>query len=222
MQYCSYCQVYIRGNKSKCPLCRNILPKDSDEDAHEIVFPVIPPSYEAHLAIRIMVFISIIAIVISFALYTIFPADVNWPIFVVLGLISMWLSLTIVIRKRHNITKNIMWQVTIVSVLSIFWDWRIGWRGWSINYAIPTACVVAMLVMYVTAKIMKLGIRNYILYFLLDGLFGIVPILFMIFGWIKVFYPSIICVASSIIFLSAIFIFQGENIKMELDRKMHI
>ncbi|MEA4849549.1 MAG: hypothetical protein VB106_20150, partial [Clostridiaceae bacterium] len=46
-----------------------------------------------------MVFISIVVIVSSFVIYTIFPSTVDWPMFVLFGLISMWLSLTVVIRK---------------------------------------------------------------------------------------------------------------------------
>lgn len=221
MQYCNYCKIHIRGNNEKCLLCGNILQDDNKKDNQE-VYPDIPPAYEHHLAIRIMVFISIITVVVNFAIYLIFPTNIKWPVFVVFGLLSMWLSLIMVIKKRHNIPKNITWQVTIVSALSIFWDWRIGWRGWSLDYVIPIACISAMLVMYVTAKIMKLSIRDYILYSLLDGLFGIIPILFILLKWIDVVYPSIICVGISIIFLSAIFIFQGENIKMELHKKMHI
>ncbi len=222
MQYCNCCQVKIRGNKVKCPLCENILlPSDRGKEQEEIC-PEIPPAYERHLAIRIMIFISIITVVISFAVYKIFSININWPIFLVFGLLSLWLSLIMVIRKRHNIPKNISWQVTIVSSLSILWDWRTGWRGWSIDYLIPIACISAMLVMYVTAKIMKLSVRDYIIYSLLDSLFGIIPILFILFGWVNVYYPSIICVGISIIFLSAIFIFQGESIKMELDKRMHI
>jgi hypothetical protein len=115
-----------------------------------------------------------------------------------------------------------MWQVLIVSALAILWDWRIGWRGWSLDYAIPVLCVAAMLVMYVTAKVMKLSARNYIAYFLLGGLFGVIPVLFILFNLVKVIYPSIISVAVSIIFLSAILIFQGDNIKAELQKRMHI
>jgi hypothetical protein len=141
---------------------------------------------------------------------------------VVFGLLSMWLSLTTALRKRYNITKSIMWQVLIVSALAILWDWRIGWRGWSLDYAIPVLCVAAMLVMYVTAKVMKLSARNYIAYFLLGGLFGVIPVLFILFNLVNVIYPSIISVAVSIIFLSAILIFQGDNIKAELQKRMHI
>lgn len=220
MQYCNNCQVKIRGNREECPLCGNVLL--TNDDVNQKIYPVIPPAYEAHLAVKIMVFISISAVIASFAAYIIFPSDINWPLFVVLGMGSMWASLIMVIRKRNNIAKNIMWQVTIVSVLSIIWDWRTGWRGWSFNYVIPAACTVAMFVMYVVAKIMKLRVNDYIVYLLLDGLFGIMPVLFILFGWANVFYPSVICAAISIIFISAIFIFQGDNIKIELNKRMHI
>ncbi|NLB43322.1 MAG: hypothetical protein GX815_13935, partial [Clostridiales bacterium] len=124
--------------------------------------------------------------------------------------------------KRHNIPKNIMWLVLIVSLLSIFWDWRTGSGGWALDYVIPIVSVSAMFVMYVTAKIMNLGANDYIAYFLLDALFGIIPVIFILLGWINVIYPSVICVAVSIIFLSAILIFQGENIKAELSKRMHL
>lgn len=209
----------IRGGKERCPLCRN--PLSLDQGQTEKIFPVIGPSYNRSLARQIMLFISVVAIVISFTIYRIFPARVNWPIFVFLGILSMWLSLILMVRKRHNITKTIMWQVTIVSLLAVIWDWRTGWRGWSLDYIIPIACVSAMLLMYVTAKVLKLSVRDYLVYFFLDALFGLIPILFILFKWSKVFYPSVICVAMSIIFLAAILIFQGENIKAELAKKMH-
>jgi len=115
-----------------------------------------------------------------------------------------------------------MQQVAIISSLAIFWDWKIGWKGWSIDFVIPIACIGAMIMIYIIAKIMKLSIRDYITYALIDGLLGIVPLLFMLLGWTKFIYPTIICVALSIIFLSALFIFHGRDIKDELNKRMHI
>lgn len=220
MQYCKHCQVHIKGDQEKCPLCQNTLLEPGNIE--DEITPIIPPSFEGHLAMKIMVFISIVSIASSFAVYQILPSKTNWPLFVVFGVLSMWLSLIVVIHKRHNIPKTIIWQVTIVSMLSIFWDYEIGWRGWSLDYVIPITCVLAMLIMYITAKIMRLGVRDYVIYFLLDGIFGIVPIIFLLLGWINVVYPSIICITVSVIFISAIVIFQGENIKVELNRRMHI
>ncbi len=221
MILCNHCKVYIRDGKNICSLCGNIV-SHSNSEKEAAVYPIIPLTYERHMAIRILVFISIVATVISYIIYKLFPTSVNWPMLVVFGIVSMWLSITDALRKRYNITKSIMWQVFIMSLLSIFWDWRTDWKGWSLDYAIPILCIAAIIVMYITAKVMKLGIGNYIAYFLLGGLFGIIPGLFILLNLVKVDYPSIISVAISIIFLSAILIFQGENILSELQKRMHI
>lgn len=222
MQYCNHCKVYIRENKQKCTLCDNLLPNYDKVHIDNEYFPNIRPFYKKHLAIRIMLFISIIAVVISFAINMIFPSEINWPVLFLFGIISAWLGLIFIVQKRYHIPKKIIWQVLIISGLSIFWDWKTGWRGWSLDYIIPISCIAAMIIMYVTARIMKLSISNYITYTLIDGLFGIIPILFILFDWVKVKYPSIISVSLSIISLSAIFIFHGENIKKEINKRMHI
>jgi hypothetical protein len=188
----------------------------------EEIFPEIPPAFESHMALRIMIFVSVVVAIASFALRLLFPTDVNWPIYVLFGLISMWLGLIIVLRKRHNIPKTIVWQVTVVSGLSVLWDLVTGWRGWSLDYFIPIVCMAAIIVMYITAKIMKLGIRIYVTYAFIACLFGIIPVLFIAFGWVNTLYPSIICVTISVIFLAAIIIFQGDNIKKELGKGLHI
>ena len=222
MQYCNHCQVHIREFQEKCALCGNVLSENKSTIPQDETFPKVPPSYESHLAFRIMIFISIAAVVVSFAINMIFPSNLNWPLLLVFGLLSMWLGLIVIVQKRHHIPKKIIWQVVIISGLSIFWDWKTGWRGWSLDYVIPIACVAAMIIMYVTAKIMKLSVRDYITYSLIDGFFGIIPLLFILFDWVDVIYPSIICVALSILSLSAVFIFQGEDIKMEIDKRMHM
>lgn len=222
MQYCNYCQVSIKETEEKCPLCSNLL---LDYDASKEIkkhFPIIRPYYKKRLAIRIMIFISIVAIVVSFSINMIFPSNINWPILFLFGLISTWLGLISVVLKRYNIPEKIMRQVVIMSILAIFWDWKIGWLGWSLDYVIPIICIAAMTIMYVTAKIMRLSTSDYITYSLIDAIFGIIPLLFILFDWVKIKYPSILSVTLSIIFLSAIFIFHGEDIWDEINRRMHI
>lgn len=222
MQYCSQCHLKVRGNRERCVLCGNTLSAPNTDEKDVDVFPDIPPAYESHLALRILVFISFVVVIASFAVRIIFPTDTNWPVLVIFGLVSMWLGLIIVLKKRHHIPKTIIWQVAVISLLSVFWDWQTGWRGWSLDFVVPIVYVTAMLVMYITAKIMKLNTRDYLIYALMDGLFGFLPVLFILFRWVKTLYPSILCVALSIIFLAAIFIFHGDQIKKELNKKMHI
>ena len=221
MKHCRYCKVDIRQERDRCILCENILEKDLGGD-YEEVFPQIAPFYESHLALKIMFFISIAALVLSFSINIIFPSNINWPILFMFAIISTWGGLIIVVQKRYHIPKKIVWQVVIISILAVFWDYKIGWRGWSLDYVIPIACVSAIIIMYVTAKIMHLSVEDYITYILLDGIFGIIPVLFIIFDLVNVIYPSIISISFSIISLSAIFIFQGQEIKTEITKRMHI
>lgn len=208
-------------DKEKCILCGNFVSIIKDEESQEI-FPKLAPTFESNLLLKVMVFISISTIVASFVIDMIFPSFINWPLLMVFGLLSIWLGLFVIFQKRYNVHKKIIWQVIIISLISLFWDWNIGWRGWSITYVLPTIFISAMVLMYVTGKFMKLSVRSYIIYALIDGVLGVVPALFILFGWVRVKYPSIISVGVSIILLSAIFIFKGNEIREELNKKMHI
>ena len=134
----------------------------------------------------------------------------------------MWISLFAIIRKKSNIPKAIVWQVVLLSVLSVLWDWSMGWLGWSLDFVIPSVCFGAMVVMAIAAKILKIGVRDLIVYLSIDIIFGFIPIIFILTGVLNVIFPSVICVATSAISLAALILFEGDNMKAELNRKMHI
>lgn len=220
MQYCEHCKVNVRDNRPKCVLCQNPL-SDYDEDG-EKKFPNIPIKYDSHLALKILTFLSISTIVVSYAIYILFPVSINWPKYVISTIICIWIILGVIIRKRNNIPKSMIWLVGVLSVIVVFWDFITGFRGWSINYAIPLICVSAMVVLFITARIMNLKPRHYLFYLMIDVFYGFLPLIFILFGWTTVLYPSIICIAVSIISFVALLLFQGDNIKDELKKRMHV
>lgn len=221
MQYCDNCKVQLTGSQRVCPLCGGIV--SDDKEKSEEAFPIIPTIYqEFNIFIRTMILLSISAIIISFAINVIFTKESRWSLLVAAAILCLWISTFFIIRKKHNIPKTIVWQVAILGVLSVLWDWSTGWRGWSIDYVIPSVCVGAMIVMAISAKILKIGVRDLIIYLFVDGLFGFIPIIFLLFGGLTVKYPSVICVAASAISLSALIIFEGDNMKTELNKRMHI
>lgn len=221
MQGCNHCKIKIRGEHTVCPLCASIL--EDKGDPSEDVFPHIPTIYqEFNIFIRILILVSIVGVVASIAVNMIFTKDSLWSLLVVAGVGSMWVSLFFIIRNKNNIAKTILWQVGIIGILSFIWDKSMGWYGWSLNYVIPTVCVLAMIVMAVGAKILKIGVRDLIIYLLIDAIFGFIPAVFIIFKWVNVLFPSVICVGVSIISLSAMILFEGDNMKAELRKRMHI
>jgi hypothetical protein len=220
MQYCENCKVQIRGNNKVCPLCGGIV-LESGQCEEE--FPQIPTiSQEFHLFIRIMILASLSVVIISFAVNAIFTKESRWSLLVAAGILCMWISMFFILRKKNNILKTIIWQVVIVSILSVLWDHSMGWIGWSIDYVIPSVYVGALIVMAISAKMLKIGVRELVIYLFVDGIFGFMPCIFITFGWLHVIYPSVICVAASAISLSAILLFEWDNMKTELNKRMHI
>lgn len=221
MQKCDKCRITLQGDYRVCPLCGSIV--QNKEESSEDVFPYIPTIYqEFNIFIRILVFLSIAAVVISFAVNVMFTKDSRWSLLVAAGVACMWLSLFIIIRKKNNIPKTILWQVFLIGILSVLWDASMGWRGWSLDYVIPSICVGAMIVMAIAAKLLKTEVRDLIVYLMVDVIFGFIPIIFLLFGSLNVIFPSVICVATSAISLAALIIFEGDNMKSELNKRMHI
>lgn len=220
MKYCEYCKVYTREDRENCPLCENKLENINEE--HEQIFPKIPSIYKRNLALKITGFISIALIVLSFAIYFLFPTNINWPILILFGLLSVWLDLSFLIRKKTHLPKKIIWQVFIITVICIFWDVYTGFNGWSIEFVFPIICILAMLVMYILALVLKLSINDYITYIIIDTFFGIIPIIFIVLDLVEIIFPSIISITVSIISLAAIFIFEGKNIIYELKKRLYI
>jgi hypothetical protein len=221
MLTCDNCKVSLKGNYEVCPLCGGIVHGDGEET--EEVFPNLPTIFqEFNFFIRLMILLSIVAIVASFAVNMIFTRESRWS-FIVAGAVGcLWLSMFFIIRKKSNIPKTILWQVVLIGILSVLWDRSMGWLGWSIDFVIPGICVGAMIVMAISAKILKIGVRDLIIYFFVDAIFGFIPIIFILFGGLHVVFPSVICVAASAISLSALIIFEGDNMKTELNKRMHI
>lgn len=221
MKYCEKCKVNVVGKRKSCPLCQGLLSGQDEEQEDE--FPQITSIYKRYnLFFKIIILISIIIASISVAVNVALPKKGAWSLFIIAGLVSVWVSLITAINKRNNIPKNIMYQVIIVSIAVVSWDYMTHWRGWSIDYVIPLICIFAMISMSFISKVMKLHIEDYILYLIIDGVFGIVPSIFIMLGILKVLYPSLICVVTSIISLSILLLFEGESMLDEMKKRLHL
>lgn len=217
--YCTNCKAEVVGNRKKCPLCQGILTGDKQEE----VYPKISFVYTEHgVFLKIMLLISVIVASVSVALNIMLPRGGAWSMFVLGGISSAWISMISAINKRNNLPKNIVYQVMIISVIAVLWDLLTGWKGWSITYVIPFVCFFAMISMVIISKIRNLYVEDYILYIVIDGLFGLCQIVPVVKGWFTVLYPSLVCVVTSIVVLSFVLIFKQKELNAEIKRRLHI
>lgn len=221
MKYCNKCKTHITGSLTYCPLCQSELVV-IDEKVEELY----PMAYESEAAnymiLKIFAFISVVVSILSVFMNIIIPTKVWWSLIVVATFICLWISLSIAISKHKNILKYLLHQSIIISLFSIFLDYFTGRYGWSINFVIPVIFTLAMIVMYILSKILRLQAGEYMIYLLLDALFGIIPILFLVTDSVNYTVPSFICILVSLISVTALIIFEGRTMLSELKRRLHI
>ena len=219
MRFCDKCKVNIRGTATFCPLCQSELTGEMDAP----VYPRIKTLYQRlGLFFKLLILGTVVAGVASVAVNLILPQTGYWSLLVLCGIGCFWVSFFFIIRKRHNLPKSMLYQVVLISVISILWDNLTHWRGWSLDYVIPITCVAAMVSMAVVAKVLHMPVSDYIVCIIADTIFGIVPILFYVFDMVNVVIPSIICISISVISLVTLILFEGKNIRMEIIKRLHI
>ena len=65
MLYCDKCRLSVAGHRDRCPLCQGALSGESGPET----FPVIPTGrHQYHLVLRMLIFLSITAVVVSGAI----------------------------------------------------------------------------------------------------------------------------------------------------------
>lgn len=220
MLTCKKCGVTLSGAPERCPLCQGDLSGSPDGEEQ---FPVIPAPAHPHRTLIRFIALGTVAVAAGCVSVNLsFPHRGWWSFFVVAGVASFWLNFAIVIRKLGNIPKTILWQVSLVSALALAWDFATGFRGWSIDYVLPVICSCAMVAMAVIARIMRLRIEDYIIYLVLDSILGIIPLTLILLGSLRTVLPSAICVAVSVVSLTALLLFEGPALRHEILRRLHV
>lgn len=241
MLHCKKCGVDVAGERRYCPLCQNELvpagagPEGRDGEAgpgpaartasaaSPEVYPLVPTVYrQYHFLFRLLIFASIAVGVAAVAVNLLLPESGAWSAFVAGGIACLWLSLALAVRKRRNIPKGMLYQVAVLSVICVLWDLGTGWHGWSIDYVVPILCASAMIALGVLSKVFRWDVDNLLIYFCIDALFGVVPIVFYFAGWVGVPYPSVICVAMSVLCMAGLAVFRGNTVWAELKRRLHV
>lgn len=226
VKYCDKCNVRVAGNPEICPLCQKELVEISDDDSilgTKEIYPHVKTIYEAHsMGFRILGFLSVAVITITVMFDLLLSHGITWSIFVIAGVLCFWGSFYAAFHMRKNIPKTMLFQVSFLCMIVFLWDYMTGFHGWSMDYVIPILCLSNLLVLFVLSRIYQQDAEDYMIYLIIGALFGLVPFIFYMAGSLYVKLPSILCTTCSILFITAVIIFQGSRIREELKKRLHI
>ena len=220
--YCEKCRVTVAGSHSRCPLCQGMLLGEPDAAGDR--FPFLDTiMHRYNLLIRILFFLSGALLLSCFAVnYLLQYQGGFWSLYVAIGTVSIWASVRIILRKRHNIPKTILWQALLFSAVVMGVDALTGWHQWSLNYAVPIFFTVAIFALWAVAIIMRLRAEEYLVYLLMDLLIGAIPVILLGFKLVKVDLPAVLCALSSGISFIALLAFKDKALRSEVKKRLHL
>ena len=182
---------------------------------------------EANLGLRVFKIFSFLCIVAVVAAVSVDYLNASEPIHLSLlvsgGVLSMWLALAMGFYKRHNLLKNAMWQLLIITIGCFIWDGATGWRGWSVDFVLPIVGVIIQVSMVIISRIFYRLAKDYMIYFIMAAGYSIIlPFILLLTGAVKVAVPTVICIGFSVILLAALIIFKGREFREEMEKKFHV
>lgn len=219
MKHCNKCNVDVRGEFERCPLCQHILAGEATSRE----FPRIPSVYEKYKQIiKLIILITASVAVISAAVNALMPQSGRWSLFVIFGVVCFWITSYICLKKRQVIAQNIAAEAVLISILCVIWDKVTGWHGWSVDYVIPIIFSWSMLGLFVVTKILKIKMPDYVFSFVICIFFGLAPFILCVTGVTRLMIPSVICIALSAISFITLVLYDGRELLETLSKKFHI
>ena len=221
MLYCEKCKITIRTEHKSCPLCHGGLSGTASKE--DSIFPDIPAIKKRQISFfSMLTFCCVLAFIFSYLINNIIPSGSKWFIYMIGGICLVWIALIWGKSKRKNLLKNTIGQMIIIGVGLGICDVFIGWKGWSVEFAWPILIFLSLIFNVITTWVKKLEGSDYMIYLLMNSIFGLIPILLVQLQVVKFIIPSIICGGFAMVLLAGLIIFRWDQVVQELVKKFHM
>lgn len=221
MNHCPHCGVMIKGEWATCPLCHQPV-ESANVEKSKTPYPDIPLLFNKKKVIQWLMLVSLLIIIGFFIVEFFFPSPMTTVQMALFGIMSVWLVVLIIIRKRRNIAKGIVYLIVSASLICVYLDYVSGWTAWSTTYAIPLICFFAIVAMFIAVRIVRLKVGDYILYLLTASILGLVPAAFLFFNWTTWTFPSELSLLFSILMFVWTITTHGKAIWAEVQKRAQI
>lgn len=220
MTHCPGCQVDVRGDWRRCPLCHG--PLEPGPPTDPAPWPDIGLRFDSRRVLRVLTLVSVLIVAGALLTLLVFPAPFEGLRVAGFGLVALWLVGLTAVRKRRNVAKSIVYLVVLAALLSVYSDYLGGWRGWSTTYVIPIVCGASIIALLIAVRIARMRPGDYLVYSWLTILMSVLPALFVALGWVHDPLPSWISVGLGVVMLIAMQVFRGAEIQHELGKRLHV
>ena len=220
MSKCRQCNLEILDETDRCPLCSSVL---EHTVAVENMYPNAKVKTRKWVFMsKVYLFCAIVLEVILFGINYVDNYKIGWSLITGLILLYGYLVIELTILGQAGHKSKIFLLAVITFAMMVVLDLLIGYRGWSINYALPVCVIILDVGIAVLMLINSRNWQSYIMWQIFMLLVSGVMILLYIFEIMTSPYMmGVAIMCSGILFLGTI-IFGDRRARVELQRRFHI
>ena len=147
---------------------------------------------------------------------------IPWAALANAGILYSWVVVIYAIKKNINIAGHVLLQLIALSSLTIYIDYVLGMKGWSINLAIPIMIMIANLTMLVLTIVSYKKYMKYAMCQLVIVLLSMLPVLLVTEHIVEDKTLSIVATGISVLNFLLCLMLAARDIKEAVLRKFHI
>lgn len=187
-----------------------------------MIYPQKIKARESNKIINLLLVISITLAIILVIINKLTIPRIRWAALANGGIVYIWITVIYSIKRNVNIAGHVLLQTIALSILTVFIDYELGFKGWSIDIAIPIMIIVANATMLILTIVSYKKYIKYAIYQLIIVFFSMLPLILITGNIIHNNVLSIIASCISIFNFIITLILSARDVKEAIIRKFHI
>lgn len=225
MKKCDSCHISINTENTTCPLCGTGL--TAQEETAYSTPDNCYPNFNKELAtynfvVRLLLFVSLLGCGVSVLINLLTNTSFLWCLIVVAAVVYAWLVVPALLRQGFNFGLQSLLQAFSASALCIALDFIIGYSGWSFTYVVPSIITLCIISVDLLSLFYRTRYSQYVLYQIIVGILGFVPLVLYLTGVANVFILAIIPACLGLASVLACLVFGDKTVKNEFKRRFHV
>ena len=221
MSICRQCNITILDDTEICPLCGSVL--DTNSSPGHTHYPNIRVRVRRyHLLLRIYLFLSIVLEALFVGLNYEYFHGTYWSLITLSAFAYGYFTMAVSLAGRIGYKAKIIWQTIFAILFVILIDWVTGFRGWSLNYVLPSGILLMDVGIILLMLCNKRNWQTYIMFEMFLILCSIIPLILWGIGSITKPLISLIAAAFSLFLFLGTIIIGDYKAREELKRRFHI
>ena len=220
MSRCKQCNVEILDETERCPLCHSVLEKTVEV---ENMYPnVRTMTRRLALLSRIYLFVAILVEALLIYLNVLSDSEMFWSAIPGLAMLYGYLVLRYAILGKSGYKGKIIVLTLIAILMVVAIDFVVGYRGWSVNYALPSAILLVDAGTLVLMCINRRNWQSYMMWQIFMILCSVVPLVLYAVGIVTAPILALLAFAFSTALFLGTLIIGDRRARTELRRRFHV